>query len=397
VSQIADAELATGMVFGTGAGPRLPSVGRRVPPRAALESAILPALAGGPCLVSFSGGRDSSAVLAVATALARREGLPDPIPVTNRFPAAPATDESRWQERVVAHLRLREWLRLDFGDELDVLGPHARRAMRRHGLLWPFNAHFHSPMLDRAAGGTLLTGIGGDELFAAATASRVGSVVAGRVRPAPRDVARLALAAAPRGARRRWLERNAVPPLPWLTAEGRRVAGRLLAADDAAEPSWPGPRLRWCRRLRYLQVGTESLGRLAADAGVRIAHPLLDERLWAAMAVAAAPWGLRGRADGLRLVLGDLLPGDVLARRDKACFDAAFFTGTSAAFAARWEGADLAGDLVDPAALRAHWSGEAPRPQSYLLLQAAWTASTGGELADAGGDRRHRAPAGRPG
>src|ERR1700749_707865 len=60
--------------------------------REALESVIRPALERSPCLVSFSGGRDSSAVLAAAAALARREGLPLPIPATIVFPAAAATD-----------------------------------------------------------------------------------------------------------------------------------------------------------------------------------------------------------------------------------------------------------------------------------------------------------------
>ena len=55
---------------------------------AALEAAIMPALLRSPCLVSFSGGRDSSAVLAVAARLARGAGLADPIPITIRVPAA---------------------------------------------------------------------------------------------------------------------------------------------------------------------------------------------------------------------------------------------------------------------------------------------------------------------
>ena len=80
-------------------------------PREALERAILPALLRPPCLVSFSGGRDSAAVLAVATALARREGLPAPIPATNVFPAADDSDETAWQELIVRHLGLSEWVR----------------------------------------------------------------------------------------------------------------------------------------------------------------------------------------------------------------------------------------------------------------------------------------------
>ena len=63
---------------------------RGLTPLAALEEAILPALRRPPCLVSFSGGRDSSCVLAAATRAARREGLQPPVPVTLRVSNAPS-------------------------------------------------------------------------------------------------------------------------------------------------------------------------------------------------------------------------------------------------------------------------------------------------------------------
>src|SRR4051794_24216047 len=72
--------------------------------RAALEAAMRPALQRPPCFVAFSGGRDSSAMLAVADRLAGREGLARPVPLTARFPEAPDTDESDWQERAIAAL-----------------------------------------------------------------------------------------------------------------------------------------------------------------------------------------------------------------------------------------------------------------------------------------------------
>ncbi|HET8757872.1 MAG TPA: asparagine synthase-related protein, partial [Solirubrobacteraceae bacterium] len=196
-------ELALGVVIGTDPpAERTPAAPRD--PLSALEAAVLPALRRPPCLVSFSGGRDSSAVLAVAARVARREGLADPVPVTIRALGAPAADEARWQELVVAHLGLDDWSRLTFADELDVVGPVAAGVLRRHGLLWPFNAHFHVPMLDAARGGALLTGIGGDELFGAATSPRAAAVLGARVRPVARDVRRVALYLAPRFARRRW-------------------------------------------------------------------------------------------------------------------------------------------------------------------------------------------------
>ena len=74
-------------------------------PSAALERAVLPALLRPPCVVSFSGGRDSSLVLAAAVAVARSEGLAAPIPITVRFPASAESDEQEWQERVVRSAR----------------------------------------------------------------------------------------------------------------------------------------------------------------------------------------------------------------------------------------------------------------------------------------------------
>src|SRR5687768_3761316 len=103
-------ETATGIVLGDGADPGpLPAVPPGETALAALERACLPALERGRCCVSFSGGRDSSIVLATATRVARREGLPLPLPVTNRFPLAGHTDESHWQELVVRHLGLDDW------------------------------------------------------------------------------------------------------------------------------------------------------------------------------------------------------------------------------------------------------------------------------------------------
>ena len=134
-------------------------------PAVALERVIAQALQRPPCLVSFSGGHDSSLVLAAATRAARREQLPLPIPVTWRPTDAPRAEESAWQEAVVAALQLSDWIRLPTGDDLDFVGPVATDVLRRHGVLHPANAYFHAPLLKEAAGGTLLTGVGGDQVL----------------------------------------------------------------------------------------------------------------------------------------------------------------------------------------------------------------------------------------
>jgi asparagine synthase (glutamine-hydrolysing) len=334
-------------------------------PDAALEAAVAPAVRGGRCFVSFSGGRDSSAVLAAATAVARREGLADPVPLTLRVQDVPQSHESEWQERVVTHLGLDDWVRLELGDELDCVGPYARRALSRHGLLWPFNAHFHLPLLEQAAGGTLMTGVGGDELWLSSLA------------PRERRRRRL-LRAAPFGLRRAVLARRQPLEFPWLRERARRDARLAAGAEDAATPRAPRRRMEFSRGMRYTAVGTDALARLAADAGAAIAHPLLDLGLWAAVADAAPRGGFLKRGHALATVAGARLPADLVARRTKAGFDGAFFNAHSRAFVAEWDGRGVPVELVDDAALRAHWLGaETPDPHSLTLLQAAWLASAG--------------------
>ena len=379
-------DVATGIVMGASRRPGPLPNPRSRSPLEALERAVLPGLLRPPCLVSFSGGRDSSAVLAAAVRVARREGLPDPVPATNRFRAAPAAAEDRWQELVIAHLGLGDWLRLSFDRELDVLGPFARRVLRRHGLLWPFNAHFHLPILDAADGGSVLTGIGGDELFTAACGPLGGR--------RPRAVARTLFELAPHAVRRPVLARRSPLELPWLTRKGARAATAAAAAHDAAEPRPVRRKLAWARGMRSLAIGPAALAEVASGAGAQLLNPLLDRGLWAAMADAAGPRGFDGRRHGMRVLAGALLPEELIARPGKASFDEVFFTAGARAEAAAWTGGGVPEALVDEATLAAEWARPAPMAQSFTLLQSAWLAS-----ADRGqeplGRVRERVPAPR--
>jgi Asparagine synthase len=379
--ELSPLEIATGVVLGV--ETPLVADGPRHTPVEALEAVIRPALERTPCLVSFSGGRDSSAVLAVATALARREGLPLPIPATNRFPGAPGSDEADWQERVVRHLELDDWLRLEHEDELDCVGPVAQRVLLRHGLLWPFNAHFHAPLLEAAAGGSLLTGIGGDELLSASALDRAGAVLRGRARPRRRDLRRLAYALAPGPLRRRALRRRFPGELPWLTPEAQAEFRTRWIDQAAADPLAWGRRMRRVGARRDLRVGAASLDRLGADSRVRVAHPLSSPEF--ALALAALPASRRwaSRAEAMGVVFGRLLPADVLERSTKAHFDEAFWRAPSRAFAAGWDGGGVDPGVVDDDALRREWSSERPMAQSFLLLQSAWLArANGGSAAE---------------
>jgi asparagine synthase (glutamine-hydrolysing) len=378
-------EVACGLVLGD-AEP-LPRVAAAETPLRALEDAILPALRRAPCLVSFSGGRDSSAVLATATHLARREGLPLPIPATHRFPNVASTHETEWQEQVVRHLELDEWVRLELSDELDCIGPVAQRLLRRHGLLWPCNAHFHGPLLDAAAGGSLLTGIGGDEVLGG---SRWGYShrLLRRGPRRPRDVFALAYSLAPRAVRRAISARRPTPSLPWLKAEAAAELHVELSRDAVDEPFAPAASVRWRARRRYLEVGAYNLGLIAADVDATIVHPLLDARFVASLA--AVPWRRRpqSRSQAMRLVFGSLLPDELISRPTKAHFDGTFWNTPSREFAARWDGGGLDETVVDADAVRREWASETPNPRTFTLLQSVWLARDGsaaeGEQALAG-------------
>jgi asparagine synthase (glutamine-hydrolysing) len=157
-------EVASGWVYGSVPATQRPDTNGR--PRDALDDVIRPALVDGPCYVSFSGGRDSSAVLAAATALARREGHALPVPVTRLYPDLPDTDESAWQRAVVDHLGLTEWVRLELRNgESDLLGDAARDALASRGVLWPPALQAHGVMFEHLRGGSLLTGEGGDAVL----------------------------------------------------------------------------------------------------------------------------------------------------------------------------------------------------------------------------------------
>ena len=371
-------EIATGMVFGTGDDrSTLPDPDGSTPLQA-LERELLPALLRPPCMVSFSGGRDSSAVLAAAVKLARREGLPPPIPVTNVFPEVREADEHQWQQHVVRHLGLTEWVRLDHTDELHLLGPYAQRVMLRHGLVWPFNVHFHLPLLDAAQGGSMLTGVGGDELFGAAQRERTAALIAGQLRPRARDLLRVGLALSPHLVRRMVLTRRHPVELPWLRPRAQRRLRAMLAAWSADAPRELTRRLAWVRSSRYLEVVTAALERTANDNDVLLVHPLLSVRLWAQVAHAAMPLGFVGRSDGMRRLFGDLLPDDICTRTSKALFDDAFWTARTRDCVPSLRGAGVPDEWVDQAALAEHWQQERPLANSFTLLQAGWLASQQG-------------------
>lgn len=368
--ELSELELAAGTAIGAQKAAALPDTALGA--REALERSCVSALAREPCLVSFSGGRDSSGILATAARVARDHGLPAPVPVSLRFPGVPSTKESQWQELVIGHLGLRDWIRIEIGDELDFLGPVARRGLCKHGLLWPANAHFHSPVFERARGGSVLTGIDGDGLFSGGRWRRAQAVLNRREPPVPRDLVRVALAVAPRRARAAAFVFWQPPHASWLRPDTRRTFRRRVAHELASEPrSWPA-RVAWFARRRYLRLGVHSLALLAKDHDVEVHHPFLDPNFLSALAIAGGPAGYGTRQQAARALFGDLLPADVVQRRTKAEFGRALWGPHARTFASGWKGSGVDHCLVDSELLRRAWSEPNPSLASATVLQYAW-------------------------
>jgi asparagine synthase (glutamine-hydrolysing) len=322
--------------------------------------------------VSFSGGRDSSTVLAVTTEVARREGLPEPIPVTLRFLEAPNAVEDDYQEKVVRHIGLRDWERIEIADELEFTGPIAATALRRHGVLFPATAFLLLPALERARGGTLIAAFGGSDMFLFWRWARVADLLAGRARPRRGDLRPLAMAALPR-ALRGALARRLAPPdrFPWLRDSAASEVVRILAQEVGTEPVRFNKAIETHRRHRCFSAAVRSLRALADGAGSSVSIPTYDPAYLGAVARDGGRTGWGDRTQMMLAMAGDLLPEEVLARRERSYVDV-YYGPRLRAFADSWSGGGLDDSLVDPAVLREVWRGERPDLRSTLLLHAAW-------------------------
>jgi asparagine synthase (glutamine-hydrolysing) len=357
-SPAASAEIASG---GTG-------------PREALEGLLVPALERPPCWVAFSGGRDSSAILAVATKVAREHGLEDPIPLTLRFALHPRTRETDWQELTVRHLGLKQWEVHEITSELEAVGPIAAPALRRHGLYWPPNAHTLARLFQAASGGVLITGNGGDEVFSPLAVKRpsLGQLI--RARPRRKVLKYVTFGLLPRRLRTQFWVRKSLP-LPWLRPTPLREVRRLYAAKfHNRGPSWRDA-LRGLIESRYLELTLQTFDALADDADVRLVQPFYDPRFLGAVADVAPTSGFVDRATAMRVLFGDLLPRRSVERPTKASFTEVFYGPSCRAFADSWDGTGLDTALVDPDALRREWAKPRPDFRAMTPLQAAWLAS----------------------
>jgi asparagine synthetase B (glutamine-hydrolysing) len=369
-------EVLTGFVGGTDPlVPRLrPDVHQGRTPLEALEAAIVPALARPPCLVIFSGGRDSSAVLAVAAAVARREGLLQPVPATNRFPGVAESEEQHWQELVVRHLGLADWHIVDLEDELDLVGPFARSALAKWGPVFPINAHFAMALMEAAPGGSALTGAGGDQIFMAGTDLRVARLLTLEDKPRRADWRLLASRLLPPA---HWRRRAAhvAATLPWLTDQAKVRLAEALGELYAPGPLWYSTtllRTLWADRSRA--AFEKTLNALANPLDILMVHPLQAPSFVASMAAAKPRTGYRNRDAAMVDLFSGLLPDELLVRQTKASFNRALFHNHSREFARSWDGTGLDQDLADIDQLRLAWEADVVDARSFSALQAAWAA-----------------------
>ena len=313
-------EIATGTWVGTDHDtPPLSTLDSGVTPRAALEEVLLSQLARPPCIISFSGGRDSSTLLAIAVSVARQKGLPLPVPASLSFSSVPAVDETSWQEVVIRHLGVDDWFRRDIDGELELLEQILERAAdpaRRAGN--PLHARA------RAVAGTSPRWIARHRVLRQPAARQVELAAcrertALRSRPEPRDALRLALSASPPRARRaalsvrhRLSRGQADEAPPWLRPGPRQAFAERQLADLAGEPARWDRRVAWCARWRGRAAIMTDFAAFGAEAGAHVVHPFADLRFLAAIARAGGRAGFGGRTQAMQALAGDLLPERVL-------------------------------------------------------------------------------------
>ena len=376
IIRITPLELATGWVFGHQASRVTPlRSGDAANATATLGDVINRIRGDQSCFVAFSGGRDSSAVLAVATHAARRVGAPDPVPVTNRFPGDAGAEESTWQEAVVRHLELREWIRRDARQDSDLLGDSAATQLERFGVFWPPTAVVNAALYAEARGGVMLTGEGGDELF---DPRRVTALYRLFALPHPsRSRLRGALGALiPPRVKRGRKRSELIDDLVWLQPDAKVTAANAML-EDSPEPLHFFRAVRKALSERAGVIGLHNVGVIADTVGTKLAHPMRDPAFLAALGPVMGRWGFVDRNTFMQQLFGDLLPSSMFERRTKATFNSAFFGEACKQFTSSWDGSGVDVEIVDVERLQSEWNAPEPHGMTFMLLQQAWLANTG--------------------
>lgn len=370
---LAGLELATAIVFGRDSGcAPLPLEDHPPKPREVLELIVMRALRTPPCVVSFSGGRDSSAILALAAHVSTKHGLAPPIAVTNVIPGDVDAAEDEWQESVIRHLGITDWERIQITHQMDVVGPIATPLLERFGPYFPFNGHFLIPGMRLARGGTYLSGVGGDELFAFGEIDRLSLVLTGRLRPTRSDLVTLARRMQPLALR---VPRviDGIVGEPWLQPNVGRRFLRELAKAVASQHIWYSNQLRrdiWKDRGR--EAGGRTLTAFAQLNQTSNVQPFMEPAVIGSLLRHRGRAAWPSRAAAMRDLFGDILPAQLVERSSKATFDSVFFNEHSRAVVERWAGDGVDEALVNTDQLRLTWENKEVDPRSLSLLQSIW-------------------------
>lgn len=344
-------------------------------PREVLEALLLEPLRHSPCRVAFSGGRDSSAILAAATYTARKHGLPDPVPMTARLEDYPRTWETEWQQMTVSHLGLRDWETVSITTELDALGAVATAALRRYGLYWPSQAHSIIVFAQHAGSGSLVTGGGGDEVFTPWSGRRLPMRQLAKVRPRRSAAKWMAYYALPQALRVRVYQARFPMRIPWLQPDAERQVVERRRARALDPTRAVGESLERMLASRYLELVRGVLDTFATDHGVRLFEPFYDPRFVRAIAAAAPEDGYPTRSGALRAQFGDLLPDEIWTRGTKAVFTEVAWGPEARKFAEAWDGKGVDRAIVDIDRLQEEWAKPRPDARTLTCLAKAWLAA----------------------
>jgi asparagine synthase (glutamine-hydrolysing) len=302
--------------------------------------------------------------------------LTPPVAVTLRY-EAPDTEESGWQEAVIRHVGVKDWVIIRPGDRLDILGDIALAGLRTHGVRYPPNAHSMVLPAAEARGGSLVTGIGGDLVLGSWRWRRRTALLRGSVLSTG-AVLNAGLATLPAPGRRvvtdHMLGRQMTSAdfgLSWLTPRARESLRPWMVADRDQPTTWPAF-LRWAAGRRATNEAVATVALLANDSGAQAHAPLLDRGFLAAIARAGGRLGFSNRTAVMAAIAGDHLPADVIARPTKALFHDVFFGPRARAFARAWDGRGVDPVLVDADALRREWLSPVPDFRSMLLVHHLW-------------------------
>ena len=341
------------------------------PPHEVISEVLLELLQRGRVAVGFSGGIDSSGLLCLATELARKHALPEPIAVTARYANAPDSEESEWQELVIAHLGLDDWIKVPLDDEVDAVGPEAAIGLLEEGVRWPPLAHSKQPLFRQVPGCIYVNGNGGDEITAPTQSHVVKLLITRRIGPRPAALKALVSSLTPA-----LFDREREPRYPaWIPRRHHRELRAL------AEPVELGGEYTWHHALEHRTNapwalrGHRGLILHAARHGVEMVQPLTDRRVIRSMLWAGGRLGFGARSIAAQELFADVLPRQVAKRRTKADFTEAIFNNHSRAFISAWDG-NGAPDWVEPEVFRdAVLAGGSY--DCLALLQYVWLAKNG--------------------